>query len=261
MALDHNVVLNNLDDDLLDTYVAKYVDDLTIIDTVDNMVRTDIDNTSTRQLHTIHPQATQTAFNTISSNANKKGLKINENKTQLLSVSSAFYDTKAVLKDHNNDSIVSGLQLKMLGFIFGNTPSIQPQLDYLIRKASKRYFMLLHYKRAGLPSEKLKEIYCAITRSTLEYSSNVYHSMLNIGQSNELEKVQKRCLRAIYGYDKQYLDLLQLSGLETLKDRRIKSFEKFATNLKKTLNMLAGSLLVPPPDTQDQRPYTWKKMR
>ena len=31
-VLDHNVVLNNLDDDLLEIYVAKYIDDMTLID-------------------------------------------------------------------------------------------------------------------------------------------------------------------------------------------------------------------------------------
>ena len=121
----------------------------------------------------------------------------------------------------------------MLGFKFGSTPSVQPQLDYLIRKASKRYFLLLHYKRAGLPTDRLKDVYCAITRSILEYSSVVYHSQLNIGQSNKLEWVQKRCLRAIYGYDHTYKELLLLSGLASLKDRRTIAFEKFATNISK----------------------------
>ena len=38
--LDHNVVLNNLDEGLHDVYIAKYVDDMTIIDMVDNSVET-----------------------------------------------------------------------------------------------------------------------------------------------------------------------------------------------------------------------------
>ena len=43
-VLDHNVVLNNLDNDLLSVYVAKYVDVMTVIDTVDNNVHTEFDN-------------------------------------------------------------------------------------------------------------------------------------------------------------------------------------------------------------------------
>ena len=66
-----------------------------------------------------------------------------------------------------------------------------------------------------------------MTRSILEYTSNVYHSLLNIGHSNELEKVQKRSLRAIYGYELTYKQLLEKSELTSLKERRIKAFEKF----------------------------------
>ena len=147
-----------------------------------------------------------------------------------MSISSAFYETKVCIKDQDNSVISSGNSLKMLGFNFGNTPSVQPQLDYLIRKASKRYFLLLHYKRSGIPTDKLKDIYCAITRSVIEYSSVVYHSQLNTGQSNELEKIQKRCLRVIYGYEHQYQDLPTMSGLPSLEDRRTKAFQKFARN-------------------------------
>ena len=53
-VLDHNVVLNNIDDDILETYVAKYVDDLTIIDVVNNSVQTDIDTTSSRPVSYTH---------------------------------------------------------------------------------------------------------------------------------------------------------------------------------------------------------------
>ena len=93
--------------------------------------------------------------------------------------------------------------------------------------------MLLHYKRSGLSTEKLKEIYCAMTRSIIEYTSVVYHSHLNVGQSNEQEKIQKRYLRALYGYDLKYDESLSVSGLSTLKDWRIRAFEKCATNTTK----------------------------
>ena len=70
-------------------------------------------------------------------------------------------------------------------------------------------------------------------RSILECTSNVYHQLLNKGQSNELEGIQKRSLRIIYGYDYDYQQLLELSGLETLQLRREKSFEKFTRKIAK----------------------------
>ena len=95
------------------------------------------------------------------SNRVLKVLKINETKTQILSVSSASYNTRATF---NTDSaeIGSEQQLKMLGFIFSNKPTVQAQLDYLIRKANKIYFVLLHYKRAGVNKERLKDIYLSL---------------------------------------------------------------------------------------------------
>ena len=54
-------------------YVAKYVDDMTIIDTIDNTVRTDIDSTPNRPLHTVlstsTQKKTQEAFRVICDNA------------------------------------------------------------------------------------------------------------------------------------------------------------------------------------------------
>ena len=164
----------------------------------------------------------------ISKKASDKGLKINDQKTQLLSVSSAFYNTRAIIKDNSGAEITSSESLKMLGYTFSTSLSVQPQLDSLMRKANKRFFLLRHYKRSGVPKDKLKEIFCAMNRSILEYSSKVYHSMLNIGQSNELEKIQKRCLRIIYGFEFTYKQLLEKAGFESLKDRRERQFAKFA---------------------------------
>ena len=154
-------------------------------------------------------------------------------KTQLLSVSSGNYSTRAVIKDLKNESLESGPSLKMLGYVFSDSPTVQPQLDYLMRKANRRLFLLRNYKRSGVLKERLKDLYCAMNLSILEYTSNVYHSQLNRGQSNDLENIQKRCLQIIYGYDHDYKELLEISGLQTLQARREISFEKFARNTAK----------------------------
>ena len=98
----------------------------------------------------------------------------------------------------------------------------------LIRRANKQYFALIKYKRAGIPKEKLKEVYVSIMRSVLEYSSNVYHSQLNRHLTDLLERMPKRVLRLIYGYEKLYVDLLQKSQLGSLEQRREKNLVKFA---------------------------------
>ena len=98
----------------------------------------------------------------------------------------------------------------------------------MIKKASKRLFILVNYKRNGVPTQNLRSVYMSTIRSVLEYTSNVYHSQINKGQINMLERLQKRCLKILYGYSHSYEELLKLSGLETLEIRLQKSFEKFA---------------------------------
>ena len=71
-------------------------------------------------------------------------------------------------------------------------------------------------------------------RSCLEYSSPVYHPQLNQYQKNQLEKVQKRSLRLIYGYDKTYEELLRESGITSLEDRCTLQYNKFTENAQKT---------------------------
>ena len=121
----------------------------------------------------------------------------------------------------------------MLGFKFSNDPTPALQIEHLVKKANKRFFLLLRHKRAGLPCDRLRDIYSSVIRSCIEYSSPAYHSLLNQSQINLLEKVQKRCLRAIYGYEKDYQTLLALSGLSSLEDRRINQFQKFANKTLK----------------------------
>ena len=63
-------------------YVAKYVDDLTLIETVPTSVETSIDSSPNRPHHTIKPKVTQESFNKIKNAAEQRGLKINDSKTQ-----------------------------------------------------------------------------------------------------------------------------------------------------------------------------------
>ena len=52
--------------------------------------------------------------------------------------------------------------------------------------------------------------------------------MLTKYQTNELENLQKKCLRMMYGYRKSYEELLQESGLQKLSVRRQEAVRKFA---------------------------------
>ena len=87
---------------------------------------------------------------------------------------------------------------------------------------------ILRYYAKFMPGSDLTKLYSALVRSVLEYSSVTYHSMLTKGQENDLENIQKKCLRCIFGYGKTYEDLLKESGMSTLKERRERAVLKFA---------------------------------
>ena len=52
--------------------------------------------------------------------------------------------------------------------------------------------------------------------------------MLAKYEKNRLENVQKHCLRCIFGFEKTYEELLEVSGLSSLEERRKISLKKFA---------------------------------
>ena len=128
--------------------------------------------------------------------------------TSLLTVASAKHDTKARIMDKSGELIESESELKMLGYMFSEQPTVQKQIEYLVRKANKKFYVLIHYKKAGINKDRLKDIYTSLIRIRI---SNVYHPQLNKGNANLLEKVQRKALKAIYGYDKDYTCLLYTS--------------------------------------------------
>ena len=76
-TLDHNVVLEDLDDGLLDLYIAKYVDDIALLESVSKETPVEEDLTGSRIKHTIHPPKSQAALETIKNRAEQKSMLIN----------------------------------------------------------------------------------------------------------------------------------------------------------------------------------------
>lgn len=56
-----------------------------------------------------------------------------------------------------------------------------------------------HLKEAGLPNTDLVKIYASMVRSVIEYAVPAYHSLLTSTQAGELEVLQKKVLKIIFG--------------------------------------------------------------
>ena len=96
----------------------------------------------------------------------------------------------------------------------------QTNTDYIIRKASKRLFLLNVLKKYGVSVNDMRQFYISAIRLILEYGAQVWHGGLTNAQSECIEKVQKRALRIIYS-ERDYEKILSQAGIHSLKSRRI----------------------------------------
>ena len=230
-VMDHNAVLEGINDNM-DQNMFKYIDDLTMEETVDSAVPCLIEkNADGSETHLFKPAATQTSFEQLTEECVNKKLKINDRKTQLLTISSTKHKNSAWLKLTDGSPLHSSDKLKLLGFVFNSSPNVHSQVENIIDRATARTFVLR--RLAGVNQNRLKNVYCSVIRSVLEYSSVTFGPMLSKYERNQLERIQKKCLKTIYGHKKSYEELLEESGLERLEDRRERALLKFATKTAK----------------------------
>ena len=71
-------------------------------------------------------------------------------------------------------------------------------------------------------------MYKTVIRPVAEYSSVVYHSQMTDEQNEILERQQNHILKLIYGPRISAGKMREMSGLPTLRQRRIELAEKFA---------------------------------
>ena len=178
---------------------------------------------------------TQMAFENLSRATKEKGHVLNAKKTKILTFndrdgamnSASLYDVA------DNELIQSSTESVLLGFKFGPALGVGDHVNYIVQKASKRRWILRHLLLAGVPTDKLIVVYCAYIRSILEYATPAFHTLLNNAQQNTIERIQRISLKTIFGFQHTYSELLNMTGMATLSDRRQMAFEKFAQNAAK----------------------------
>ena len=85
---------------------------------------------------------------------------------------------------------------KILGVTVRNDLKWNDHVDNITAKASRRIYLLKQLKRAGIDRKSLIQFYCASIRSVLEYACQAFHSSLPAYLSDQIERIQKRVLRA-----------------------------------------------------------------
>jgi len=185
---------------------AKYVDDITI-----SSISKDPDNNEL-----------QTAVDSnLVTFTLENGMYTNDHKTKEMLV---YFGTN-INKDQVPRICINGRQIervdtfKLLGVVISADLSWSAHVTYILNKTAKRVYCIRLLVRAGIRDDDIVTVYCSVIRSVLEYACPVWHPGLNVKQTKDIERVQKRCLRLIYP-SLSYSEALSCSGLEKLSERR-----------------------------------------
>ena len=193
----------------------KYIDDIMSLEHLAVTSAYNIFSTN-KPKAIIHAQGCERFFSSTKANAEQVGMYVNDTKTQLLCISSHNdREVDAYIRLQNGRKIEGQQSLKQLGFTFSNRPSISAHIDAMSLKFRKRLWYLRHL------------MYKCFLLSVLDYASVVYGPMVNKDQEHKLEMLQATALRIIYGQKKTYSQLIDLSGVEKLSDRRERLIDRF----------------------------------
>ena len=73
----------------------------------------------------------------------------------------------------------------------------------------------------------LMSMFNVFIRPIIEFCSVVYHPLLTVRQSEDLERMQRQAVRLAYGWEKSYATVCSEAGILTLKKRREDYIDRF----------------------------------
>ena len=137
---------------------------------------------------------------------------------------------------------------KLLGITLNDKLNWNNHINSICSKASSRLYFLKLLKRSRVSTSDQQYYYTAIVRPVLEYACQAWHSSLTKDQSTRIEKIQKRALRIIYGYD-DYDHLCQSHDIVHLASRREELCKHFFQTMLSESSCL--NYLLPSPRNAD----------
>ena len=245
---------------------AKYVDDLTIAESIDlkeslvlNPDRPLPDPYHARTGQKLNDCKSQVydQLNKIQAYAELNEMKLNFSKTKFMLFNPTnVYDfiPEVEVKGHDLETLE---EMKMLGLILRNDLSWRSNTDAMVIKAYKRLWLIRRLKKEGACLDDLIDVYVKHVRSILEFGVPVWNSGLTLEEVKDIERVQKSFLHIVLGLNYiNYDKALMKSSLETLEVRRTNLCIKFAKKSAKhpkhkhwfSLNTLSG------PKTRSDKP-------
>jgi hypothetical protein len=119
---------------------------------------------------------------------------------------------------------------KLLGVHVSDTLTWNYHISAVCSKAAKRLHFLKLLKRTAMSTDDLLYYYTTVIRPVTEYACVVWHTSLTKGQTLQLESIQKRALKIIFGNNTSDLSSA-LNSLPSLSERRDVLTKHFFTSL------------------------------
>eukprot|EP00057_Strongylocentrotus_purpuratus_P014188 XP_011668662.1 PREDICTED: RNA-directed DNA polymerase from mobile element jockey-like [Strongylocentrotus purpuratus] len=162
------------------------------------------------------------------------GLRINSSKCKSMRVSFSRTELPPLHLELDDTTLQEVKELKLLGVILQHNLRWDSHVRDITGRASRKFYIIRALKRYRAPVEDLLTIYTCYIRPVLEYCVPVWNSSITSEQANDIERVQRRALRIIF-HDRyhSYEHALQISGLQSLSDRREHLCLRFAESLYK----------------------------
>ena len=108
---------------------------------------------------------------------------------------------------------------KLLGIWLDYDLKWKTNTEYIIKKATKRLYLIKILKSYGAPMDDLLAFYCSVIRPILEYGAEIWNGGLTQEQKKSIERIQKRVLKIIYP-NLDYDQAITETKLQTLEERR-----------------------------------------
>ena len=112
---------------------------------------------------------------------------------------------------------------------FSSKPNMDAQVAAVTKAFRSRLWILRNLKNSGFNADELLKVYKTMILPVMDYACVVYHSSLTDEQDETLDRLQNHTLKTIFSPELSGRSLRELPGVTTLRRRREKKCDKFAS--------------------------------
>ena len=225
----------------------KYVDDLSYLTAIElkkklvenpdvNPARPVTYHNRTNHILPSENNILQEQFKKLSEFTNENEMQINCKKTKvMLFNTSKKRDFQPEIVGEDGTVFDVEEEMKLLGIKITSDLKWHANTQYICARGYSKLWMLRNLKRLGASTNDLIDVYVKQCRSILELAVPAWSPGLTVGNSNQIERVQKAALAIIMGEKySSYSNALHKLDMETLVDRRTALCLSFAKKAYKS---------------------------